>query len=302
MENYLEDKAIRKAIAVYYLKEIIEAKGGTTKFAKEIAICSPPLVSRWINPDDSIVPTAKRLEAIAEVIGYSTMSMLQKTLNTEDKHEILENSEKAKEFRAFYNIGEERTHDSSAPHIANLRAFSGKEYVLFYLDPRTKEQDKFHIDRIDEPKRTGYLEIWMSRNKKENDYIGTIVAPPELGKAFIFLSQKGDFGHYHDRGMIVLCFPQERVRNSEGYMCGVGVAVTLDRHTTHDVLFQRVVLLQNGLKTDSKIKSFISTYLNKPITGGSVLMVSDLQLNQRELFSYIQPVQPTQEQDQLFDS
>lgn len=293
MEEYLRDDAIRKAIAVYYIKEILDRdyKGRKIVFARDIAEVSLPYVSRWIQPADiKAIPTIEHIKRIEENTNYSIESMLKQTISMGDPFGILKNSEAAKKFRKVYSFGEERTHDDSPAHKSNLRTFAGHEYELFYLDAKDNKLHSFQIDRIREPEKEGILEIRMSRGKLEKEYIGTIVAPPELDRAFIFVSQKNGDGNYLDRGMIVLYFPQERARhNNNGYQCGVGAAMTLDRHAGHNVLFQRVVLLQKEIKTSPGIKRFIRSYLAQSVEGQSVLTIKDLPENQRKLYSYIAP-------------
>ena len=67
MEEYLRDDAIRKAIAVYYIKEILDRdyKGRKIVFARDIAEVSLPYVSRWIQPADiKAIPTIEHIKRI----------------------------------------------------------------------------------------------------------------------------------------------------------------------------------------------------------------------------------------------
>lgn len=310
MEMYLKDPAIRKAVAVYYIRDILEKyyKGKREEFARNIFDVGVSMLSRWTSLQEDergTCPTAEQINHFADISGYSVYSMLQVTLSQEDKYGILRNSTTAKEFRRKYSIGEERTHDSSPAHIRNLRTFSGHQYELYYLDidPETneKEIDSFFIERINEPKESGYLEMRMSRDKEEEVYIGTILAPPNLNKAFIYLSQRNADAIYLDRGMAVLYFPQERARNSStGYKCGVGVAVTLDRHNPQNILFQRIVVKQKSLKTDNEFTKFLEEYLSKPIQGDNVLTVTDLWESQHALYGHIKYDSSVSEHDTLF--
>lgn len=310
MEMYLKDSAIRKAIAVYYIGNILEEhyKGKREDFAKTVFGKSGPTLSRWTSlqaDERTTCPTIEQIKQLANQTGYSVYYILQETLSQEDKYGILRDSITAKEFRKKYSIGEERTHDSSPAHIRNLRTFSGHKYELFYLDidPETnkKEIDSFITERINEPKESGYLEMRMSRDKEEEVYIGTILAPPNLNKAFIYLSQRNADAIYLDRGMAVLYFPQERARNSgEGFKCGVGVAITLDRHNPQNVLFQRIVVKQESLETDNSFREFLEEYLSKPIVGDNVLAVTDLWESQHALFGHIKSRSAVPEHDTLF--
>ena len=310
MEMYLKDPTIRKAIAVYYIRDILEKhyKGKREEFARNIFDVSGPMLSRWTSlqkGEKSTCPTAEQINHLAKQTGYSVYFILQETLSQEDPHGLLKDSSAAKEFRRKYSIGEERTHDSSSAHIRNLRTFSGHQYELYYLDidPETneKEIDSFFIERINEPKESGYLEMRMSRDKEEEIYIGTILAPPNLNKAFIYLSQRNADAIYLDRGMAVLYFPQERARNSStGYKCGVGVAVTLDRHNPQNILFQRIVVKQRSLKTDGEFTRFLEEYLSKPIQGNNVLTVTDLWESQHALYGHIKSDSTVSEHDTLF--
>lgn len=297
--EFLQDDEVRKAVAVYYIRDMLDRdyKGKKHVFAREIIGVSMSWVSRWTQPRDmKAIPDAKHIRQIEAKTNYSVEMMLKQTVSAKDIYGILKDNPTAERIREEYSIGKELTHDDSDAHITNLSTLAGHRYDLFYLEPNSGEVGCFHLDRIEEPrdrvresgkKSKGRLELRMSRGKNENDYIGTIVAPPEMGKVFMFISQKNADGRYLDRGMVVLCFPQERVRNSGGYQCGVGVAMTMDRHDPHNVLIQRVALRDMETAADPKINWFIREYLKKPVRGNSILTVDDLEENQKELYSFI---------------
>ncbi len=303
MEEYLEDSIILKAIAVYFLKKYLSSndKGIIQKdLAEKALFVSPSLVSRWCQHKDKRFPSADQVKTIAVYTKYKISSIVEETLSADDKYNLLSKSNMAIEFRKKKGIGEWRTQDPSPAHIMNLRTFSGHKYKLYYLGSDNHKLESFNIERIGEPKKSGCIEMRMSRENSKEVYLGTIIAPPQLDRAFIYLSQKNADGICLDRGMIVLYFPQERARDIDNYQCGVGVAMTMDRHHRH-VLLQRVVLLQTGLNKDDDMENYIQSFLNMPIEGDNVLMVTDLQDSQRDLFSHILPMPTIQEHDSLFD-
>lgn len=292
MEQAIQDASIRKAIAVYYIGEMLERdyKDRRADFAKDIVGKSPSLVSRWVSPNPNereTYPSVEQIKLISEKISRSVESMVQVAVTAKDQYGILKDSEAAKAYRLRNNIGEERTHDDSPAHIKNLRTFTGAEYNLYYLEAGSPEPVKFLIERVHEPESSGYIELRFSRNKKEENHTGTLIAPPQLNRAFIFLEQKNTDGIYIDRGMIVLYFPQERARQ-QGYQCGVGVTVSLDRHDQH-VLLQRVIIVRKELRIVPKAKCFMKSFLELPMPGENILMVADLKKNQRGLYRNLFP-------------
>lgn len=304
MEEYLNDVCILKAIAVYFLKKylVTNNRGIIQKdLATKALFVSPSLVSRWCQPKDKISPSAQQVKAIADYTQYSINNIVVEALSADDKYGLLKNSELAVAYRKKNGIGEWRTQDPSDAHITNLKTFSGHEYALYYLESDNHKRVSMTVKRVPNPKKSGCIEIRIIRGTNNEVYLGTIIAPPQIDRAFIYLSQKNDDGICLDRGMIVLYFPQERARDAGNYQCGVGVAMTMDRHHRH-VLLQRVVLLQKDLNIDDDTYNYIDSFLNRPIKGENVLLVTDLQESQRELFSHILPPLPIQEHDSLFDS
>ena len=215
----------------------------------------------------------------------SEVALVKEAVIAEDKYKILSHSKPVIDaFKARNNYADARTHDPSPAHIANLRTFTGDGYKIYYLHrnaDNSLDTENFNVPRVGDPEDSGFTELFMPRDGRLEDYTGTLIAPPELHRAFIFLEQKNKDGLYKDRGLIALYFPQDKVRQEKTYQCGVGLMMSLHR-TTRETLFQRVVMIRDGNAVD---EDCVRKILEKPLGSGCVISVPDLRDDQSELYA-----------------
>ena len=282
MNIILKQPKIRKAIAVYVLKPWLD-KGGPrakTNFAKDLTSLSR--LGQLYGTTDSTIernPTEDEIDAIADRLQRTKDSLIMEAIMAEDKYHLLGNLEKPiREFKKRNNRGEFRTHDPSDPHIENLNTFCANDYKIYFL--RRNKVCFFDIAQVPSPIESGYIELIMpwKENDITNVYTGTLIAPPLLGWAFIFIEYKvGQY--YRDRGVIAFNFPRDM--EGEKFIAGAGVMLSVDRDQDNNLLFQRVLIARSE---DQISEEWIKYSLARPIELKDLMVLSDIEGKHNEVY------------------
>ena len=297
MEDALKDPGIRKAVAVYVVSKKMSERGRGSRKACADAIfqgsqarlsqfCSGITVDR--------IPTAHDIHQFAEYLQMDEEQMVEKAIDSDDEFHLLTNSTEVIDgFRRRHNLGSFRTHDSSEGHKMNLQTFVGNlGYKLFYLHRIGKE---FSVEEMTVEPISNVADGWHNKLSIQQAatgyrYSGTMISPPELYRTFIFIERKNEDGLYKDRGLVVLYFPQDKVRVQGIYQCGVGLMMSLDRNEkTNDVLFQRVVIVREDHTIDNEAKECIWDILTAPMESGALISIGDTERLHKKLYFHFHP-------------
>lgn len=280
MNIAIADRGIRKAVCVAFLSNWFGKNGKVNRkaFSEKIGV-SQSMVTRWCSSTDKAAcPPEKYFPDFEEFTGYSIDFMIQTVIHSEIALELSAESKKAiQEYLQRNNLDDYRTHDSSEAHIKNLRTFTGNEYHIYYPDPGGESNPAcFYVARVFEPEKTGYIALTMRQYPDESirgSYSGTLIVPPQMRKAFIFLEKKDSDGLFVDRGMITLHYPQDKARkDKDGYRCGAGLMTSIGHNGEQSL--RRVVMIKSDIRLSNGVKQAIKENLETPISSETQMIVS----------------------------
>lgn len=297
MREALQDSGIRKAIAVYVVAKKLDegGRGSRRKCANALFHESESKLSQFCSGTTrNRIPTEDDIHEFARYLKIDEKQMVEKAIENDDTYHLLGQSKAViDDFRKRYYLGSLRTHDSSEGHKMNLLAFvGGQGYKLFYLHRKGEQFDveEMSVDPISNVEDGWHNKLSIQQDATGYRYTGTMISPPELYRTFIFIERKNEGGLYKDRGLVVLYFPQDKVRVQGIYQCGVGLMMSLDRNEkTNDVLFQRVVVVRKNHEINDPAKQCIWDILNTPMESGPLISIGDTERLHKQLYFHFHP-------------
>ena len=297
IKRALEESEIRKAIAMGPISRWKQENKLTNKEISTWSGAPYTIIGHWFKPKEEKgrFPTAQQIISLAQKAELSLDDLLyEASLDMQGKYssavtEILEEIELSHQVDAYL------PHDDTDAHHDNLMMFHGAAYDVYFIhmDGEQERLNHFHIKKIGKPKEKWYSILKMNLirdDDKENIYYtGTLIVPPQLTWAYAFIEWKTTDKIIHDRGVIVLNFPQKALTSSSDeftpedktYDCGTGVMLSVDRNHKHALLLQRVVAIRDGMDAPEEK---ILELLHEPFDKGYIVRMDDIESQHKDLY------------------